>query len=341
MTTSALPSVSIIVPCFNEAATIIQLLSAIEAQEFSHAQMEIIIADGMSTDGTRERVAEYARHHPELDLRVVDNPDQTIPAALNRAVEAARGDTVVRLDAHSEPRPDYLRRVLQVLESTGAANVGGLWEIEPSADTWPARSIAAAAAHPLGAGDARYRISGEAGEVDTVPFGAFTKRWLKRVGPFDENLLTNEDYEFNVRLRNAGGLVWFDPTIRTTYYARRSWGDLIRQYARYGYWKAHMLTRHPESLRWRQALPPLLVLGVFAFALWGLAEARALTLLALGGAAYGIVLLVAGVIEAVRRRQPGLSLGVPISLALMHFAWGSAFWVGMVRSLLRGSRRGN
>ena len=132
---------------------------------------------------------------------------------------------------------------------TEAANVGGVWDIRPGGEGWVARSIAAAVAHRLGAGDAGYRAGARAGEVDTVPFGAFDRRWLERVGAFNEELLTNEDYEYNYRLRQAGGMIWLDPSIRCVYFARPTLSALARQYWRYGFWKAHMLTRYPRSLR--------------------------------------------------------------------------------------------
>jgi hypothetical protein len=227
------------------------------------------------------------------------------------------------------PASDYVERCVATLERTAAANVGGVWEIHPSADTWIARTIAAAAAHRLGAGDARYRTGGPEGAVDTVPFGAFDREWLERVGPFNENLLTNEDYEYNLRLRQAGGVIWFDPSIRSTYFARGTLRELARQYLRYGYWKGQMLKRHPSSLRWRQALPPLFVLGIALFgALAPFAEwARILLLLQLG--LYLVTTVGAGLLQAVRLRDHGLALGMPLALWTMHFSWGAAFWAGL------------
>ncbi len=215
MTTELTSSISIIIPCYNERTTIQLLLGAIRDQTYPSEDLEIVIADGMSTDGTREAIRAYASDHPEMNISVVDNPKRIIPAALNTAIRHARGGTVIRLDAHAAPERDYVERCFKTLERTGAANVGGLWVIKPGGEGWVARSIAVAASHPLGAGDARYRISGDEGPVETVPFGAFQRAWLKRVGDFDETLLTNEDYEFNTRLRKAGGIVWFTPSIRS------------------------------------------------------------------------------------------------------------------------------
>lgn len=324
-------SLSVIIPCYNEVRTIAGLLEALRSQSIGVERLEVVIADGMSEDGTREVIAAFAKEHPELNVRLVDNPDRTIPAALNRAIAAAGGEVIIRLDAHSLPAPDYLERCLEALERTGAANAGGVWEIRPGADTWIARAIAAAAAHPLGAGDARYRIGGQAGPVDTVPFGAFRREWLDRVGPFDESLLTNEDYEFNLRLRRAGGVVWFDPAIRSVYFARARLRDLARQYLRYGYWKARMALRYPNSLRWRQVLPPLFVLaalGLASAALAGVPGAGILVGLQWGG--YALALFVAGARQAARQRQPALAVGMPLALSVMHLCWGLAFLVGLV-----------
>jgi glycosyltransferase involved in cell wall biosynthesis len=327
------PTASIIVPCYNEVRTIGTLLDAITAQTVAPGELEVIVADGGSSDGTRQAIRSFAESHPELRLQIVDNPARTIPAALNTAIGQARGPVVIRLDAHSAPRPDYVQRCLETLQRTQAANVGGSWDIQPGAETWVGRAIAAATAHPLGAGDARYRIHGAEGPADTVPFGAFDRRWLDKVGRFNEALLTNEDYEYNVRIRKAGGIVWFDPAIRSSYVARPTLRGLARQYARYGFWKARMLLQFPSSLRWRQALPPLFVLASAALAAGATFSAPAGAALALGWAAYVATLLVSGTVEGIRRRRPDLLLSFPPAIATIHLAWGGAFWAGLVSGM--------
>ena len=233
--------VSVIVPCFNEEQTISLLLDALIQQTFPRFRFEVVIADGLSTDQTRQRIADYQKHYPDLAIRIVDNSQRNIPAGLNRAIEAARGEILVRLDAHSAPRSTYLALCVEALEKGLGDSVGGVWEIVPRIPTWQARGIATAAAHPLGVGDAHYRYAQQARQVDTVPFGSFHRRLVDRIGYFDETLLTNEDYEFNVRIRQAGGKIWLDPAIRSTYFARSNLVELARQYWRYGYWKANMI----------------------------------------------------------------------------------------------------
>jgi succinoglycan biosynthesis protein ExoA len=333
--------VSVIVPCFNEQRTIGSLLQAIHDQTYPLMDIEVIIADGMSTDGTREVIREFSEEHPNLSIHLIDNPARIIPAALNKAIRAANGEVLVRLDAHSIPDRDYIERCLVVLENTGSANVGGMWQIRPSGDGWMARSIAVAASHPLGAGDARYRTGGEAGEVDTVPFGAFQREWVDRVGFFDETLLTNEDYEFNVRLRRAGGVIRFDPTIRSAYFARSDFPSLARQYVRYGYWKARMLRRYPGSLRWRQAIPPLFVLTLILLGFVALLWNPARLLIAVQLSLYALLVFLVGAVRSLQQGDWGILVGFPLAVWTMHFAWGGAFlWsvLGMIFGVHREPR---
>ena len=293
--------------------------------------MEVIIADGLSTDNTRQEIQSFYEAQPDLRLIVVDNPQRIIPAGLNQALAAAKGDIIVRLDAHSMPAEDYVQRCVEAIEAGRGENVGGLWEIQPGADTWQARSIASAAAHPLGVGDARYRVGGSAQEVNTVPFGAFRRSLVERVGYFDEDLLTNEDYEFNTRVRQSGGRVWFDPAIRSKYIARSDIGSLARQYWRYGYWKSRMLRRFPGSFRWRQ-LPPVFVISLPLLAVIGIWFWWARWLLIIEITIYLLALFLAGLQLAIKQRDLAMIWGVPLAIATMHFSWGTAFIWSMIRS---------
>ncbi len=328
-----MPSVSIIIPCYNEQSTIRSLLEAIYGQTFPRRDLEVVIADGLSTDRTREEIAAFAAAHPDLKIVVVDNPMRHIPAALNTALRAASGEMIVRLDAHSRPYPDYVARSVADLEAGLGENVGGVWEICPGVETWVAKSIAAAAAHPLGVGDALYRHTERAAHVDTVPFGAFKRELLALVGFFDESLLTNEDYEFNARIRARGGKIWLDPAIRSVYFARSTFGALARQYWRYGFWKYRMLRRYPKTLRWRQALPPLFVLSLLVLAGLGLFWRGFWILLAAEAGTYLLVLAAAGFRSAWKRREGFLLAGLPLAISIMHLAWGSGFLWSIIKGL--------
>jgi succinoglycan biosynthesis protein ExoA len=328
------PTVSIVVPCYNEEGTIGTLLQAILDQTYPCRQLEVIIADGMSGDGTRQVINTFQQTHPDLPIRVVQNPRRTIPSSLNKAMREARGEFLIRLDAHSVPVPEYVERCVDALKTGKGVNVGGVWNIRPGSTGWIARGIAAAAAHPLGAGDASYRLGAPAGPVDTVPFGAFRRDVFERMGGFDETLLTNEDYEFNLRIRQSGGLVWLDPRISSTYLARPNLRALAAQYWRYGYWKCRMLLRHPGSVKWRQALPPLFVMGLILLgvtaslwlpALYGLAAALGLYLAAVLGGAATIGF----------KNDPAAVVGAAMALITMHFAWGGGFIWSLITSFVR------
>lgn len=333
------PRVSIIIPCYNEQATIRQLLEAIYHQTYPRAEMEVVIADGISEDATRDEIANFQNAYPDLTVRVVDNAVRTIPSAINCALLASLGEIIIRMDAHSRPGPDYVEHCLSALDAGLGDNVGGVWDIQPGGEGWIAEAIAVAARHPLGVGDAGYRIGAQPSTVDTVPFGAFRRSLIDKIGLFDETLLSNEDYEFNARIRQSGGHIWLDPKIATVYYARSTLRELARQYWRYGYWKFRMLRRYPDTLRWRQGLPPLFVASLLGLALlvWWLPVGCLLTLEL---TIYGTVLLLAGLLSALRHQKIYLFIGLPLAIATMHLAWGAGFLWSIIMSISENQKNG-
>lgn len=312
-----LPTVSIIIPCYNEEMRIQTVLEAIFSQTYPRPLLDVTLADGHSSDGTRRKIDEFAAAHPSLRLQVIDNAARSIPAALNCAIRASQGEILLRLDGHSRPAPDYVELAVADLLAGQGDNVGGVWEIQPGGEGPMAAAIAVAAAHPLGVGDALYRHASRPALVDTVPFGAFRRSLVEKIGGFDETLLSNEDYEFNVRIRQSGGKIWLNPRIRSAYFARPTLLALARQYARYGFWKGQMLRRYPHTLRWRQALPPLFVLSLLALTGGSLLWPSAAWLLALELTLYLGILFFAGL----KAGEPLL----PLPVMVMHLAWGGGF----------------
>ncbi len=326
-----MPTVSVIIPCYNEEKTIYQLLDGLYHQSFFHEQMEIVIADGLSHDATRKEITRFSQDYPQMGIRVVDNEKRTIPAGLNKAIQAATGEYIIRLDAHSIPNEDYIEKCVHILQDGKAENVGGVWDIQPGRNTWIGRSIAAAAAHPIGVGDAGYRHTRQAGYVDTVPFGGFRREYILSLGGFDESLLTNEDYELNARIRQTGGRVYLDPAIRCTYFARPTLTALARQYWRYGYWKAKMLQRYPQTIRWRQALPPLYILGLLALLVLSIFFAPFWWILLTVVVLYFGILLITSISIALQKRDGAFIMGIPLAIAVMHHCWGVGFLFSIMK----------
>jgi glycosyltransferase involved in cell wall biosynthesis len=325
-------TVSVIIPCYNEENSITDLLTAIYEQSYPRDEIEVIISDGMSTDATREKIADFAKEFPDLQLMVIDNRKKTIPSGLNQAIRAANGEYIVRLDAHSNPHREYIARSIKALDGGLGDNVGGVISIQAASEGWISKSIAIAAGHPLGVGDARYRIGSEPREVETVAFGAFRSTLIDKIGLFDEALLANEDYEFNVRIRKAGGKIWLDPAIQANYIARSTLRELALQYWRYGYWKVRMLLRYPETFRWRQ-ISGLFVLSWLVLGFLSIWFNAARWLLAVEAVIYGSALIVTGVSSGIEKKRALLGLGVPLAIATMHFSWGSGFlWSLLVYS---------
>lgn len=301
-------SVSVIIAARRAADTLPRALRSIAAQDYPH-NIEVVVAAGDS---------ETARAAAEHGATVVDNPAGTTPAGLNQALRRTTGEVVVRCDAHAVLPPGYVSRAVETMQRTDAANVGGMQV--PRGQTFWERSIAAAMASPAGSGDARYRIGGEEGPVETVYLGVFSRAILEELGGYDESFLRNQDYELNHRIREAGGVVWFDPGLKVEYRPRGSLADLARQYYRYGQAKRQFARKHRRGLRWRQLAPPVLVL-VLAIALaastwfpWSL----------LAPAAYLGALLLIG-LGNLPSAGPA-ALGMPAALATMHLAWGLGWW---------------
>jgi glycosyltransferase involved in cell wall biosynthesis len=254
------PTISIIIPCRNEAAHIEECLGSILAQEPlpDGRTFEVVVADGLSDDGTREKLQALAARDPRV--RMIDNPGRIVPCGLNAAIQAARGDIIIRMDAHADYAPDFIRQCVSVLEETGADNVGGATVARGKG--YISRAVAAAFQSPFAVGGARWHNPDWEGPVDTTFPGCWHKAIFSRIGLFDEALVRNQDDEFNLRTTLAGGTIWHSPRIRSWYSPRSSLRSLFRQYLQYGYFKVRVIQKHGRPASWRHLVPVLFVLGV-------------------------------------------------------------------------------
>jgi cellulose synthase/poly-beta-1,6-N-acetylglucosamine synthase-like glycosyltransferase len=315
----------------NEAGCIAACLASILANELpADTTMEVLVLDGESTDDSPAIVSRVAERDGRI--RLLPNPERLQAAAFNLGLAAARGQYLVRMDAHSVCATDYIAECLRLLESTGAGNVGGVQRAEGT--SWLTGAIAAAVSSRFAAGDARYRNATTATVTDTVYLGAWRTATLRELGGMRTDWAVNEDYELNVRLRATGGTVYLSPTIRSTYRVRSSVPMLARQYARYGFWKVRTLLEHPASLRWRQLVAPAFVLSVLLTP-WLIAW-----LGALGGAHLVLYLLANLTASTIVARRDGMALLplLPVVFAVIHLAWGLGFWGGVIYWPLRQGR---
>jgi cellulose synthase/poly-beta-1,6-N-acetylglucosamine synthase-like glycosyltransferase len=337
---SSPPLVTIAIPCRDEEAYIEACVRAVQTQDWQRERLEILVADGMSIDATREILARLAGEDPRI--RLIDNPARVQAAGLNECVRRARGEFIIRMDVHADYGPDFVGQCVSVLERTGADNVGGA--ARPKARTFFQRCVATALGSPLGIGGSRYRKADEQGFVESVWPGAFRREVFERVGLFDPNAVTNEDAELNQRIADSGGRVYLSRDILVHYYPRSSPRSLARQYFRYGQGRARTLLKHGKLLSWRPALPFLwlageaLLLGTspwHPFGVWSLAAYA----LATGAEAVRVVSKEKSGDEpssdtglfAMSRRVATVWGIFPV----LHVSHGAGFAVGLVKYLVR------
>jgi glycosyltransferase involved in cell wall biosynthesis len=325
--------VSIIIPCRNERDHIEECLRSILAQKSPPGGFEVIIADGMSDDGTRDFLQRLAGE--DSRVRVVENAGRIVSTGLNTGIRAAQGRIITRMDAHTQYAPDYIYQCVRVLEETGADNVGGPWVAK--GEGFIGRAIAAAFRSPFAVGGARAHNAGYTGPVDTVYLGCWPRKVFDQIGLFDEELVRNQDDEFNLRHTLTGGRLWQSARIRSWYRPRESLGSLFRQQLQYGYWKVRVIQKHKIPAAFRHLVPGLFVSSLAFLALVSLWwHSAALAWLGLAGM-YGVCVVAASLLTAARREWRLFPL-LPLVFACYHVAYGCGFLHGVWDFLIRRRR---
>lgn len=322
-------------PVRNEASFIERSLGAVLAQDYPGDRMEIIVADGLSTDGTREILKTMREKTPNVTL--VDNPGKIVSIGLNAALRLAKGEIVVRVDGHCEIATDYVRRCVSHLIEDKVDCVGG--PLETVGETYTAAAIAAAMSSRFGVGGSAFRVGADKARfADTVPFPAYRRETMRRAGPFDEELVRNQDDEYNYRVRKAGGRLMLSPDVRSRYYSRANLLRLWKQYFQYGYWKVRVLQKHPRQMQARQFVPPLFVAALLlALLLLPILPAGGHVLELIAGA-YAVAVTAASIFSAGKHGWQLLPL-LPISFVVLHLSYGSGFLVGLARFWNRWRQR--
>lgn len=330
-----MPFVSVIVPCRNEEKQLAQCLDSILANDYPKDRLEILVIDGMSEDRSRTIVSEYAERYP--CVRLVDNPEKHIPAAMNVGIRNAHGNSIIKMDAHSTYQNNHISLCVAYQEKYGAENVGGICRMSPGADTAVAQAIVLALAHRFGSGNAKVKVGvGEPTWADSAAFGCFKKECFSRVGLFDERLTRSSDMDMNMRIRAAGGRILLVPEIVINYCADSDLRTFWKHNFADGLWATYVLKFGSKAWSWRHWIPLALVLSLLvSFSL----SAVSLRFLWLGlgiAALYFGASIVASLQIAVGEKSAKQFFLLPAIFAIRHFAHGIGALVGLVRIMLPG-----
>lgn len=321
------PFVSLLMPIRNEAAYIDGCLKSVLSQDYPKDCLEIIVADGMSTDNTREIVTKLSSKIG--NVRLIDNMQRIVSTGLNAALREAKGEIIVRVDGHCEIAPDYVTQCVKHLQKNGADGVGG--PIETIGETFWAKTIAVAMSSPFGVGGSAFRTMKEKEMfVDTVAFPAYSRRVIENAGLFDEELVRNQDDEYNYRLRSLGYKLLLAPDIHSRYYSRSSIRSLWRQYFQYGYWKVRVMQKHPRQMSLRQFVPLAFVLSLLLSGLTALIFPFGKFLLITIVMFYMLANLIVSA-RAAMKTDWKLFFALPLAFTTLHIGYGSGFLIGLFK----------
>ncbi len=311
---SPLPAISVILPVLNEESHLERAVLSVLSQDY-RGPLEIILALGPSRDRTNEIATKLASQ--DNRVKMLDSPTGKTAAGLNLALAASKSPVVVRVDGHAQIPNNYISLIVEILNKTGAVNVGGV--MAAVGTTAFERAVAGAMRSPLGVGASRFHTGGEAGEVDTVYLGAFRREALIAIGGFDERFTRAQDWELNFRLRENGGVIYFDPRLHVTYRPRSSVGALAKQYFEYGRWRRVVSRRHSGTINYRYLAPPFALLGFSTSIVLGILLSSIFFIPAL------VYLLFVVLASLKISTSVGEYLLLLVVIPTMHFAWGAGF----------------
>ena len=315
---------SVICPIYNEEKYISQFLDSLLQQDYPKDDLEILLVDGMSKDRTREIVADYTALYPFI--RLIDNPDKIVPYAMNRGIEAAKGDVIMRLDAHASYQPDYFSVLVSGLYRLQADNVGTVCKTDVLNKTPKTLAIREVLSNKFGVGNSTFRTGiDREQEVETVPFGCWTREVFEKYGKYDVRLIRNQDIELNKRILRGGGKIYILPDTYCTYLARESWRALAKN--NYGNGKWNILTVYYtktfSSLSLRHFIPLLFLLSLIvplllAFFWWPFALVSAASFMV-----YTCLLSAVSLKLAIKKHLNFFYLLITFFVLHLSYGWGS------------------
>lgn len=321
------PFVSILIPIRNEGLYIKHCLQAVSDEDYPSDHIEVLVADGMSDDGTFELLQDWASQ--AANRYVFQNPGKIVPTGLNILIPKAKGEVLIRVDGHCVIAPDYVSNCVRHLQENGVAGVGG--PMNTIGEDFVSETIALAMSSKFGVGNSSFRTeTGQTKLADTVPFPAYTRAIIEKVGLYDEELVRNQDDEYNYRIREAGGKILLAEDVLSEYYSRGSLQKLWKQYFQYGFWKVRVLQKHPKQMSLRQFVPLVFVLALILTFFLSFVVSWGLLALLILLAAYFVANLAASIITASGQGFKKLLL-LPIAFAIIHLSYGLGFLVGLFK----------
>jgi len=327
-----LPFVSILIVVYNEERYIEKCIGSILTQDYPKNKYELIIIDGLSTDNTRSIIKQIINSNL-TKIRLIDNPKKILATGWNIGVKQAKGEVIIRIDAHSYVANNFIKTNIEYLDKIKDADcVGGI--IESVNDSFMGKVISLAMSSPFGVGSARFRTGGYEGYVDTVAYGAYRKRIFDEIGLFDEKLVRNQDDEFNYRLIKSGGKIFLTPKIKSYYYPRSSLNKLWKQYYQYGYWKVRVIQKHKLPASLRHLVPVTFVLSLIGSGCFALFSKIGISLLFLLLSTYLLTSCIFSVKIALKKGLIFLPI-LPLTFACLHLSYGIGFLQGIFDFIIR------
>jgi glycosyltransferase involved in cell wall biosynthesis len=326
--------ISIIIPTYNEEKYISNCLDSILSQDYSEDTMEVLIIDGMSKDNTRNIVSEYCKHYSFIKL--LDNPDKSVPHALNIGIKTSHGEVIIRIDGHCEYPINYISTLVRFLYELNADNVGGVWNTLPAKDNSICRAIAIGSSHKFGVGNSKHKVGvSKIIQTETVPFGCYHRDVFSKIGLFDEELIRNQDDEFNARLIKSGGKIFLIPSIVINYIARDSVRKMSKMYYQYGLFKPLVNKKLGVPATIRQFFPIVFLVGLIFGAILSLYSLMFLILYIIMISLYVFLAILFSVTRAVKNKDWKLIFILPFVFFTIHVSYGIGYLVGIYNIIMK------